>query len=216
MSRAFFHGMSAPRRIRRFVGAAIAVFVTLLWVPWAGAGDAPETVPAAAPAKSARTVAGLFAEVPEGAARQTAVAGTGGAAILRVVGATIFASLAAVGLVWAWRRWGRTSALPSDSGGLRVAGRVALTARHFVYELRVGRERILVGVADDRMCPLGVLADPPAKETAPTAAVPLQETRRVVGIQAPVEDSDLLPYRRQVNRLREILRDGGSESRETT
>jgi flagellar biogenesis protein FliO len=202
-----------PMRSRGVSAAPFIAISTILIAAYAGAADAPDRPSSGGQVKPAQTVAALLAEAPEGTPKRTTVVGIDGAAIFRAVGATIFVCVGAGGVLWAYRRWGRPTVSAPDSGGLRVAGRVALTAKHLVYELRVGRERILVGVVGDRMCPLGVLVDPPGRDAVSTPATP-QEPRRFAGSTVPVEESDLLPYRRQVNRLRELLRESGPDSRE--
>jgi len=60
----------------------------------------------------------------------------------------------AVAAARAWRRFAPRGAAGPEGAGLRVVGRAALTARHFVYAVRVGNQRLLLlgvsGIASPR------------------------------------------------------------------
>jgi len=141
------------------------------------------------------------------------------------------AALVALGGVFFFVR--RAKLLPRaafrPAEGLELAGRIALTPRHSVH-LVCGRGRcVWVGVAGDRMVSLGEFseaarpaAEPQATvercEPAESAAAPSEtapslggftirpQDREAIATARALHDEDLQPYRRQMDRMRDILR----------
>ncbi|HVR75900.1 MAG TPA: flagellar biosynthetic protein FliO [Planctomycetota bacterium] len=130
-------------------------------------------------------------------------------------------SLLGSGLVLVWVKASRARRGQRGGEGIEVVGRTALSHRHLVFVLRVSGRRLVVGVSGDRMTPLGAFEDSPAEKPMPapppapapaSASVPAQGfSSRLEGSSFPlarsaVEDADLAPYRKQMNRLRGLLR----------
>jgi len=68
---------------------------------------------------------------------------------------------------WGVRRWLPTARI-GDQGAIRVVGRTAVSPKHQVALLQVGRRFVLVGVSPDRLTALGEVRDP--EESAELAA----------------------------------------------
>ena len=188
---------------------ALALVPFLLLVP-------PAPCPAAETGghvKPGQTISGLLDNKGQGGNQTLSSAPMEWGVIVRLsVGALLLVALGG-GLVFIQRR--RTGWAPKDGlGGIQVVGRTALSPRHFVYVLRMGGRRLVVGVSGDRMSSLAVVEDAAAARTAHTE-VPASE-RKTDPAPAAIDEADLLPYRRQVNRLRELLRGRESSGRDPT
>lgn len=128
-------------------------------------------------------------------------------------------SLLGSGLVLVWVKASRARRGQRGGEGIEVVGRAALSHRHLVFVLRVSGRHLVVGVSGDRMTPLGAFEDSPVEKPMPAPApvsapvpVPAQGfSSRLEGSTFPlarraVEDADLAPYRKQMDRLRGLLR----------
>lgn len=115
------------------------------------------------------------------------------------------------------RRAGRRRAASRWSGGgIEVAGRMLLSHRHSVLVLRIGGKRLALGVAGDRLTSLGMWDEPldsvePVSESVPepqkTGGFTIRpQDREAMSAARSFRDSDFLPYRKQVERLRGLLR----------
>ena len=115
------------------------------------------------------------------------------------------------------RRAGKGRGAPGwNSGGVEVAGRVLLSHKHSVFVLRVGGKRLALGVAGDRLTPLGMWDEAQDSPLATDRAPPAQERtggftirpqdREAMSAASSLRDTDFLPYRKQVERLRGLLR----------
>jgi flagellar biogenesis protein FliO len=129
-------------------------------------------------------------------------------------------ALAGAGLVFFYRRWLPGGNRAASEGDLKVVGRVALSPRHLVYLLQAEGRKVVVGVSGDRLTSLAVLEERgrAAASPAPPPASPrldLPASARAFGESTgrAVSAADLMPYRRQVNRLREMLRRDGADIR---
>jgi len=146
----------------------------------------------------------------------------GWGSILKLVLGAACVVVLGLGAIFVARRWIPNATRLAAAGGVQVLGRVPLSPRHFVYVLGIGDRKVVVGVSGDRMAALAVLDDSGAPR--PAALSPLRPEssmtdKRLAPASKPIEEADLLPYRRQVHRLRELLRDRGNDisaDRETT
>jgi flagellar biogenesis protein FliO len=122
---------------------------------------------------------------------------------LWVVGLGLFILVALV----FYRR--RVKGVPRLEGGegIQIVGRTAISPRHAVVVLRISNHRLIVGLAGERMTSLGILDDS-SVETVPRepgfSARP--EDQEAVARARTIKDSDLVPYRQQVDRLRGLLK----------
>jgi hypothetical protein len=100
-----------------------------------------------------------------------------------------------------------------------VVGRAALSSRHSIYIVRAAGRRIVLGVAGERMTALAVIderaadAPPPPPPRGFTSRLG-DVTRRLPAKEGP-PSAELEPYRKQVDRLRGMLRGpfgGGRDS----
>jgi flagellar biogenesis protein FliO len=206
-------------RARVRLGRSLLVAAALSLVPatrGVAGPNAPDDVPGSG-------------ETPQAAPARTASAERGQTAMnpIRIEGGVVLRlMLGAVGLcvlggclVYAARRWGPGGASSPGAAGLQVLGRVALSPRHFVCVLGAGGKKIVVGVSGDHMTALAVLGDPqaPRATTLGRAAgtVRVEGALRADGgpgggrtepSQRSLTEADLLPYRRQVTRIREMFR----------
>ena len=115
------------------------------------------------------------------------------------------------------RKFGsRTWRTPAGEG-LQILGRAALSPRHHVFVLRFSDRKVLVGISGDRMVPLAVIEEGNPhgsrlegmipERGVPERAVPERGAleRGNGSSRRTVIEADLAPYRRQVDRLRELL-----------
>lgn len=136
--------------------------------------------------------------------------------ILKLGLAALAIAGASAGLVWAERRLAARGRGVSAPGGLRLAGRVALSPKHFVCVLKLGEREVVVGVSPDRLTTLAVFdregAAPGARPEAPPRERPAEKAPEAAsgGGLRRLTDGELLPYRRQVERLRGLLRPEGA------
>jgi flagellar biogenesis protein FliO len=97
----------------------------------------------------------------------------------------------------------------SAENSLQIVGRAALSPKHVVFVLRVADRQVVVGLSGERMVPLAVLdglpRDKDGAESGPQGRIAEPSTRTISA-------SDLMPYRRQVERLRGLLRGKGSNA----
>jgi flagellar biogenesis protein FliO len=108
-----------------------------------------------------------------------------------------------------------------EGEGVEVVGRVHLSHRHAVFVLRVAGRKLVVGVSGDHMTALGSL-DVPASAELPIKAVPSTSSEErstgargftvrpgdmeAISAARGIPDADLMPYRKQMDRLRGLLR----------
>ena len=149
------------------------------------------------------------ARVGDGRPASTAFAEEKGFLARVALGAALLAAGAFGVVLWKRRSVGLGSKAQGQ-GVLQIVGRAALSPRHFVYVVRVSDRRLVVGVSGDRMVSLGVLDEPAAPRLAPRVETPAPE-KRSEPQQRAVTEADLMPYRRQVSRLRELLRGRGAD-----
>ena len=212
-------------RARVKLGRSLLVAAALSLVP-ATRGVAGPNAPGDVPGSG---------ETPQAAPARTASAERSQATMdpIRIEGGVVLRlMLGAVGLcvlggclVYAARRWWPGGASSPGAAGLQVLGRVALSPRHFVCVLGAGGKKIVVGVSGDHMTALAVLGDPQVPRA--TTLGRAEGTVRVEGAlrgegalraeggpgggrtepsQRSLTEADLLPYRRQVSRIREMFR----------
>ena len=140
----------------------------------------------------------------------------------KVLWGTLGISGLAVAAVLLRRKLGlRTWRTPAGEG-LQILGRAALSPRHHVFVLRFSDRKVLVGVSGDRMVPLAVIEDgnphgSRLEGVIPERGIPERggpdrgaQERGTGSSRRTVIEADLVPYRRQVDRLRELLRGGQS------
>ncbi len=170
--------------------------------------------PAAPPVRETRasapeSIGSLLAE-PKAAEERT---GAAGGVLFQMLGWVAALGILALAGVRVWRRLAARVGLGLDSGGLRVVSRAALTPRHFIYTVRLGSQRLLVvGVSGDRITALSEFDDP-AQVMALDSA--FEKSLERAGAPEAVEargtaggrpDGDLSPYRREVQKLSELVR----------
>lgn len=182
--------------MRRGVACAIGLVAAL--APAAGVlADGDKGV------RPGQSVSEILGSEPAAARASAAPASGGssqrGAAIL--TGAFV---LATAGIYLLRRKKGH-AAWSGAGGSVEIVGRAALTHKHSVCVVRVGDASIVIGLAGDRMSPLAVLegTSPPA-DRAPAGRVgrpPLPELSR-----GRLDPDELERYRKQVNRLKDLLR----------
>jgi len=134
--------------------------------------------------------------------------------------------LGAVGVIAFRRSRGRSAANPGGEG-IDVVGRTMISPRHSVLVLRTSGKRIAVAIAGERVTPLGMWEDPSSGDPmsgAPEAPRKAQgaggftirpEDQEAISAARRFREADLVPYRKQVERLRGFLRglkDGAEES----
>jgi len=180
------------------------------------AQGAPATPPGAAPppvreSRSAapESIGSLLAEPAPSGER----APTTGGAFFQMLGWVAALGVLALAAVRVWRRLAARGAPGADGGGLRVVSRAALTPRHFIYTVRVGSQRLLVvGVSGDRITALSEFDDPAQvlaldsafqKSLERAGGPEAAETGEEARLRA---EGDLSPYRREVQRLSELVR----------
>jgi flagellar biogenesis protein FliO len=145
------------------------------------------------------------AKEPSGASNREA--GAGGSTTFRLlVGAGALLVLGAAVLVARKRRSHFAGALAIEP--IDVVGRAALSSKHSIYIVRTAGRRIVLGVAGERMTALAVIEDRGA-EPAPASARGFtprvsDALRRPAAKDLPAADLD--PYRKQMERLRGMLR----------
>jgi len=111
------------------------------------------------------------------------------------------------GVVVFYRRRARGTARLEGSEGIQVVGRTAISPRHAVIVLRISNRRLVVGLSGDRMTSLGILDDSSAETSAREPGFSARpEDHEAVARARTIKDSDLVPYRQQVDRLRGLLR----------
>jgi flagellar biogenesis protein FliO len=127
------------------------------------------------------------------------------------------ALLAAVAVILRRRRARGTA--PHEAGAVQVVGRALLSHRHAVFVLQVSGRRLVVGVAGDRMTALDAFEETATaaaerpEEPAALAAEPHRgytvrpEDRQALRDRRELDASELRPYRKQMDRLRGMLRD---------
>ncbi len=133
-------------------------------------------------------------------------------ALLKLGLAAVAIAGASFGIAWFQRRiLSRGARGGFDPGALRVVGRTALSPKHFVWVLEFRGREIVVGGSPDRLTLLAAFEREPSRpaesrdeEPAPDRA--RQGSGEGGGRARRVTARDLLPYRRQVERLRGILR----------
>lgn len=220
----------------RIAALCVGLLAGTILVPARGsAADGPteETPPAdvraPAPDDSGRsgsvrpgqTIRGLLDGEEEGSGKRASAVPADWTVFLKLGLGSVSLALVGAGLVFVYRRWLPGGNRTAGEGDLKVSGRVALSPRHLVYLLEVEGRKVVVGVSGDRMTSLGILEEPRGRAAAthrgPPASPRLNPTApaRALG-EAPgraVSAADLMPYRRQVNRLREMLRRDGADIR---
>lgn len=125
--------------------------------------------------------------------------------------------LAAVGLL-VLRRYRKRAGVGILSEGIEVIGRTMISPRHSVLVLRMQGKRVALAIAGDRVTPLGLWDDSTAVSMVAEKSAPVQVPERAGGFTIRPQDreaqdaarrfrdSDLQPYRQQVERLRGLLR----------
>lgn len=177
----------------------------LLAAALALSGGAPSFAAAGAPGTVEKPKARAEASRPAPAALEWT-------SILKLGLAALVVAGASAGLVWAQRRLAARGEGASAAGGLRLAGRVALSPKHFACLLKLGEREVVVGVSPDRLTTLAVFdregAAPGGRPEAPSRERPADKPPEAAsgGGLRRVAEGDLLPYRRQVERLRGLLR----------
>jgi flagellar biogenesis protein FliO len=115
--------------------------------------------------------------------------------------------LSIFGAVVLFRRRMRGTTRLDGSEGIQVVGRTAISPRHAVVVLRVSNHRLVVGLSGERMTSLGILDDASAESTLREPGFSARpEDHEAVSQARTIKDSDLVPYRQQVDRLRGLLR----------
>lgn len=104
----------------------------------------------------------------------------------------------------------------ASPGGVEVAGRISLSHKHSVFVLRLGGKRLAVGVGGDRITALGIWDESPESPALPEHSAPVPartggftirpQDREAMSAAQSFRDTDFLPYRKQVERLRGLLR----------
>lgn len=135
-------------------------------------------------------------------------------ALLKLGLAAAAIAAASAGVVWAQRRiLSRGPRRGFAAGTLRVLARAALSPKHFVWVVEFRDREILVGGSPDRLELLAIFEREPAapavareensglERSGESLGGPSEKPRRI-------QARDLLPYRRQVERLRGLLRAG--------
>lgn len=150
--------------------------------------------------KPGQTVQEVLDSHGKGAASSRAEFPTTGQLLLRLALTVGSVSLLGFGSLFFLRKWFSQRGTLHSTGEIEVAGRAALSPKHLVFVLRVADQRIVVGVSGDRMSPLAVVED--GKARRPQAAVP----ESAEGGRKTVGEADLMPYRRQMDRLRGLFR----------
>ncbi|MBI4602747.1 MAG: flagellar biosynthetic protein FliO [Planctomycetes bacterium] len=199
----------APRRLPALLAAACVA----LAAP-AGAADEgrvrqgqplTELLERKGPAAKASERSGAEAQEPGSLATRLALWAAG----IVAMGVLVFAIQS--------RRRARGTA-PGEAGAVQVVGRALLSHRHAVYVLRVSNRRLVIGVSGDRMTALGAVDDgaperPAAEkpERAPGAGPrgfsARPGDREAVASARAIDPAELLPYRKQMDRLRGLLRE---------
>jgi flagellar biogenesis protein FliO len=119
----------------------------------------------------------------------------------------------AIAAALVWRKHGSRTWRAAAGEGLQVLGRAALSPRHHVFVVRFGDRKVLVGVSGDRMASLAVVEE--GSPSGPRLEAAMTErggpdrgaVEREIGCsRRTVSEADLVPYRRQVDRLRDLLR----------
>jgi flagellar biogenesis protein FliO len=176
-----------------------------------GSPAQPAPAPAGTPAPAAGSIGSLLAEpLPDLAESGPSPGGM----LFKMLGWVAVVGVLALAAVRIWKRLAPAGAGSMGGGGLKVVSRAALTPRHLLYAVRVGNHRLLVvGVSGDRIAPLTEFDDP-----AQVLALDPSFKKELFGAAAPGglegpeagresgEEDPLSPYRREVKRLREVVR----------
>ena len=119
-----------------------------------------------------------------------------GSLLLKLVLSVGAIGLLGSGLIFISRKYLSSPASLHSSGDIEVTGRAALSSKHLVFVLRVGERQIVVGVSGDGMSPLAVLGESGGRSCQASSAER----------QMSFREADLIPYRRQMDRLRGLFR----------
>jgi flagellar biogenesis protein FliO len=189
-----------PSRNRFFLGFFLGL---VLAAPGAGAGEGDAVKPG-------ETVKELLDSKEKGSAPAAAFPGTG-TLLLKLVLSAGAVGLLGLGLIFVSRKCLRSGMGLSSSGEIEVTGRAALSPKHVVFVLRVDERRIVVGLSGERMYSLAVIGD--RGEQGHHASRP---EREISSSGKAIGEADLMPYRRQMDRLRGLFRghfqdEGGSK-----
>ncbi len=163
-----------------------------------------------------QSLADLFGENPDSQEGQEASSReTSGLAVKAALwSGVLIAGACCLGVV---RRASKRSKVQHASpGGVEVAGRIFLSHKQSVFVLRLGGKRLAVGVGGDRITPLGIWDESPDSPALPEHSAPVPartngftirpEDREGMLAAKAFRDTDFLPYRKQVERLRGLLR----------
>jgi flagellar biogenesis protein FliO len=152
------------------------------------------------PVAPGQKVAEILSPAADGAAAGRPREASGGSTALRLLlGAGALLALGAVALAARARRT-RLGGIPAIEP-VDVVGRASLSPRHSVCVVRVAGRRIVLGIAGERMTALAVVED-----RAPEAPARGFTSRLGEAGRRPAPPADLEPYRKQVDRLRGMLR----------
>jgi flagellar protein FliO/FliZ len=158
------------------------------------------------PVAPGQRVADILGPAREAARPAPEGTGPGVARLALAAGALLVLGAAAIAV----RRRRRMAGVAGSPEPLEIVGCIALSPRHTIYTVRAAGRRIVVGVSGDGMAALAVIEDRSAEAAAPppsrgfSSRLPAEPSRRLDARSAPPIDLD--PYRKQVDRLRGILR----------
>lgn len=206
------------------IGTALGLLVAAASVGWAEEAG-PPSVPEASKTGKVRPTREADSHEKEGrpaVGLKTAALKTvpiEGATIVKLALGAMSLGIVAFGLLYVYRKGLLGGGRLSGGGGIEILGRASLSPRHAVFVLRLDGKKILVGMAPDRLTSLAVLDEPAAmKQAGISKSPPLSRAdantfpSRSEAPSRTVTEDDLLPYRRQVNRLRDMLRRRGGET----
>ena len=207
------------RRVRiRMIEIAISCLALLSgWTP------AAETPARAGGVQSGEVAPGPLEPRRAKAAEIPSMKGVDLSGAWKVLWGTLGISGLAFAAVLLRRKYGSRAWRAPAGEGLQILARTALSPRHHVFVLRFSDRKVLVGVSGDRMVPLAVIEDGTSRGSRLEGMVPERGTpERAVpergfsergapergngSSRRSVSDADLMPYRRQVDRLRDLLR----------
>lgn len=139
---------------------------------------------------------------------------------LRLGGWMALLSLLGAGTVVLVRRSRSGARGLASQGSLRVLSRALLSPRHQVVLVEAEGRRVLLGVHPEGVTRLLDWTSAPTqtRDPAPTApATEIAAPRESPGVPAecPLEDSELVPYRRQMQKLRALLHGEAAQGEES-